>query len=84
MNNFKRLEEEDRMVYGDPPNSVKRRLDSSRSVFSLIGNVVELFLPKFLNLFVGMMGGNDKLESGSGRTDNDRMLPKYPNNTSKK
>ena len=85
MNNFKRLEEEERLAHGEPPKVIKTRLDSTRSIFGLIGNVVELFLPKFLNLFVGMMGGKDEKQSnlGHNRTDVDRKLPKYPNNPTK-
>ncbi len=56
MNNFKRLQEEELERVPDLRNnqrSVRNQLDNMRTV----GNVVELYLTKILDLFVVMSGG---------------------------
>jgi len=57
MNNFKRLQEEEinRMPdQSDSQRSVRNRVEGMRT----IGQVVELYLTKILDVFVVMAGGN--------------------------
>lgn len=55
-NNFKELmEEEDR--YAVPPPGVEKKVESELAFLSFFGKIIELFVPKILELFVIMAGG---------------------------
>ncbi len=55
-NNFKKLIEEEE-AYLMPPPEVARKVDSQISFFDFFGKIIELFIPKILELMVVMTGG---------------------------
>ena len=69
MNNFKRLQEEElgRVPdLSDTQRSVRNRVEGMRT----IGQVVELYLTKILDVFVVMSGGNIDQKKSSGPKNN--------------
>lgn len=67
MNNFKELEKELMSNNDFALNSVKNNIEKSRGVFQLIGDFIELFFPKMLDVLSGMAGGKE-----------DNTTSKYP------
>ena len=65
-NNFEKIEEDLISQFGEPPKSVKRNIDESFSIFRMIGNIIELFMPKVIEVFVNLAGG-DKDDSGKNK-----------------
>ncbi len=69
MNNFKRLQEEEMSRVpdlSDTQRSVRNRVEGMRT----IGQVVELYLAKILDVFVVMTGGNVDQKKSSGPKSN--------------
>ncbi len=62
MNNFEKFEEDLVNKFGDPPNKVKKEIDGSVGFFRIIGNIVELFIPKMMDLFINMSGGSREVQ----------------------
>lgn len=58
INNFKRLMEEEETRIGDAPNGIGANVQSTTNFFAFAGNMIEVFLPKVLEVFVAMTGGN--------------------------
>lgn len=82
MNNFKKLAEE-KMDKKSPPKRVEKNVKGTIGVFELVSNIVELFIPKVVNVWNDMLGGEheDQYEkmNASGKFE-DKQLPQYPNN----
>lgn len=71
MNNFKELQKKqiEEIQFGS--NRIKSGITSSIGTFSFVGNMLELFIPKVLGIFINMSGGDDNKTS--------IRRPKYPN-----
>lgn len=64
-NNFKELEkllsENKEFTF----EKVKNNIVSSRNLFGFIGDIIELFIPRIIDVFVGMAGGESESEPTS-------------------
>lgn len=65
-NNFKRLMEEEETRIGSAPDRLSAKVTHTTGFFAFAGNLIEVFLPKILDVFVAMTGG----------TPNDEEKPK--------
>jgi hypothetical protein len=60
VNNFKELERELMSQKDDQLKRVQNNITQSRSLFQAIGDLVELFFPKVVDVLLRMGGGDDK------------------------
>ncbi len=56
-NNFKRIQEEDEERYADRTSRVQNSLWQTLGVFKLMGDVVEIYLPKVFDVLIAASGG---------------------------
>ena len=56
-NNFKKLEEDLISRHGEPPSKVKKNIDSTFGIFRIMADILDLFIPKMIQLFVNLAGG---------------------------
>ena len=61
-NNFEVIDEDLIAQFGEPPQKVKTNIDESFSLFRMIGNVLELFVPRLMEMLVSLAGGNSTNE----------------------
>ena len=73
VNNFKELEREEIKNLDPSLSRIKSNVNSNLGIFQFIGEMVELFLPKFFGMFINLAGG------GSDENINDKKDKKYPN-----
>lgn len=52
INNFEELERETIQEFGPPPRRISKNVRSSMRIFQLVGNLIDLFFPKVLSLFM--------------------------------
>lgn len=71
MNNFKKLQEQELSDVEFRSNSIKSGISSSMGAFRFVGDMLDLFIPKVLGIFVNMAGGDDRKTT--------IRRPKYPN-----
>ncbi|MBP7821686.1 MAG: hypothetical protein KA010_02105 [Saprospiraceae bacterium] len=45
-------------VFGMPPERVHKGIKQNLSTFKMIGNVVEMFIPSIIQMFISISGGN--------------------------
>ncbi|MEL6922702.1 MAG: hypothetical protein AAFO94_01560 [Bacteroidota bacterium] len=71
-NNFKLLEEEEARRYPGAPPEIEQKLKSEMGVMQAFGNILDMYLPKIIKVFVMIAGGNadeigknDRARSGS-------------------
>ena len=57
-NNFKRLMEMEEERTPAPPPQIKESVSGTMGVFKFVGQIVEMYLPKVVDMLVSMMGGN--------------------------
>ncbi len=75
MNNFQRLMNEEERRTPPPPPEIKSNLGGTIKIYRFIGQIVELYLPRVVDLFV-LLGSGDKSPSkrrkdpGSGTRTN--------------
>lgn len=55
--------EEEEAKYELPPPKITRNVEQTTGVFSFAANIIEMFLPKVLDVFVAMSGGEDKKDN---------------------
>jgi hypothetical protein len=74
-NNFQRLQEEELTTYPQPPARIKEDINHSQNMFQLVGNVIDLFIPKLFQMIASMLGG------GGSTVDEapENKPPRYPN-----
>lgn len=75
MNNFQRLANEEERRTPPPPPEIKSNLGGTIKIYRFIGQIVELYLPRVVDLFVLLGSGDNK----PSKTRND---PGYRNPTS--
>ncbi len=85
-NSFKELEKENSKQFDERDRRVRDNVNHSIGFFHFIGDILELFIPKFFNIFVNVTGGNGPKQQkekedakGEPSTDADGHRPKYPN-----
>jgi hypothetical protein len=75
-NNFQRLEEKKLSEMEPVPGQVRENIYGTRDLFSFIGNVLDLFIPKLFGMLTQLL-------SGPGQTNTpSRPENKYPNKDS--
>lgn len=57
-NSFKRLEEEESRSNPGPPLRIKQNLQSNMNVLKIMGQIMEVYLPKVFEFFVMITGGD--------------------------
>lgn len=55
-NNFKKLMEEDEAIFIPPP-IIEEKLEKSISSLDFFGRIIELFVPRIVELMIAMLGG---------------------------
>ena len=73
VNNFKELEREEMKNLDPSISRIKSNVNSNLGIFQLIGEMVELFLPKFFGMFINLAGG------GNDENFKIKRDKKYPN-----
>ena len=73
VNNFKELEREEIRNIDPSIEKIKSNVNSNLGIFQLIGEMVEMFLPRLLNMIVSLTGGS------SIDDEDDKKPSKYPN-----
>ena len=64
-NNFKLLEAEMESKFEDSSEAIKKNVNDQRGVWSLIGDLFELYIPRIFSAFIGSnisMNGSGKRE----------------------
>ena len=84
-NSFKELGRENEKPFEERESKVRHNVNHSIGFFHFIGDILELFIPKFFNIFVNITGGNGPKQEvegdakGGRSSDDDGFRPKYPN-----
>jgi len=73
VNNFKELEREEMKDLDLSIDRIKSNVNSNLGIFQFIGEMVEMFLPRFFNMIINLAG------SPTVEDENDRKKSKYPN-----
>lgn len=80
INNFKRLQEEDEETYRRKhEEKVLTNIMSSLSAFRLVGQMVEMYLPKIFEMFVVAMGGRMQDNVPHSRSTPPSQAPDHQN-----
>ena len=71
-NSFKLLEEEHLSAHPHTPPEIEQNIAGNMRVAQMVGNVLELYLPRFLSIFVSILGGgsNDSNKKSGKDSDN--------------
>lgn len=83
MNNFQRLQQEDEERYKPEIDRIKADLNGSMDLFRFIGNIIEIYVPRFFDMMVVTSGGSQKKvrpphEQPPPSTGRDEHGPKGP------
>ncbi len=70
-NNFKELEEEQLGLYPHSPSEVENNVKGSMRLFSFVGDIVELYLPRVFDMFISLVGGERAPQQNSEEADLD-------------
>lgn len=66
VNNFKKLMEEDEEThYPNLSSQVQTNVENTLGIFRYFGQIVEVFLPKVVDTFIAMSGGDSDAELDS-------------------
>jgi len=76
-NNFERLGDEYERDSDEVPNEIREDIEGSRNIFSFIGSITDLFIPKLMMLVSSLLGGRSP-EPGAPTDDDDEKPNKYP------
>lgn len=60
MNNFQRLQQEDEERYKPEIDRIKADLNSNMDMFRFIGNIIEIYVPRFFDMMVVTSGGSKR------------------------
>ncbi len=75
-NSFKKLEEEQIKEYFEDNPDIEPRIEmgvtNNVRLFGFVGNILELYLPRVLDLFISLVGGkkDDEQPPGAGTKQN--------------
>lgn len=75
-NNFEALEEHWGEEYGPAPGIIRENVQHTRNTVGLFGGMIELFIPRLIQLFVGLLGG----KSDEATEDTKHKYPNLDNN----
>jgi len=85
-NSFKELEKENSKQFEERDKRVRENVNHSIGFFHFLGDILDLFSSKVVNMFISVSGGKGPNSEGGGKDsggrasdDNDHTHPKYPN-----
>ena len=67
-NNFKKVETDIQERHGAPSRHIENGIAHTTGFFTFAGNILEIFLPKVVELFVAMSGGSPDNKKYSNKT----------------
>lgn len=67
-NSFKKIESDVQERHGTPSPRIENGIAHTTGFFTFAGNILEIFLPKVVEMFVAMSGGSPKKYSKDSRT----------------
>ncbi len=82
-NSFKQIQEEDELMFPPPPD-IEESIMGSLRVLSIMGQAMELYVPKVFEMFILTLGGTikeidqtakDELPDGAPGVDTDTPAP---------
>ena len=74
MNNFEKLQEQQEEHYysSEGGNNLKKEVMGTLTTFRFIGSVIDVYLPKVIDMFIAFSGGNSENDANNpGATKND-------------
>jgi len=81
-NSFKELEKDSQKQFENKDKQIKENINRSIGFFHFIGDIIELFVPRVVQVFLGISGGpgpNKEVEDGGSRSSDTQDTPRYPN-----
>jgi len=80
-NSFKQLEKENAAHFEDHDQKIKENINHSIGFFHFISDIIDLFIPKVVGIFLSISGGKGPAENeqGTRSTEEDDIHPRYPN-----
>jgi hypothetical protein len=69
MNNFQKLQEQQEEVYysSEGGNKLKNEVKGTLTTFRFIGDVVDVYLPRVIDMFIAISGGNVDYSGRKGK-----------------
>ncbi len=67
-NNFKKIDSDVQERNGSPSSRIENGIAHTTNFFTFAGNILEIFLPKVVEMFVAMSGGSSKKYTKNTRT----------------
>ncbi len=68
VNNFKKLMQEEEIRYGAPPERIGHNLKHTIGFIGFISHVFEVFVPRVVDVFIAMTGGDEKHHRSDSQT----------------
>ena len=65
LNNFKRLQQEDEQRYKPAIDRIKADLNGSMDLYRFIGQIVEVYVPRFIDMVVMTSGGQGRVRTNT-------------------
>lgn len=75
MNNFQRLMEEEERKAPKAPPFVENNVEGTLGMFRFIGQIVEVYLPRFSNILVNLVGGSESERAEPTDVVERRVMP---------
>ncbi len=78
-NSFKKLMEEEEKQYPHAPPEIEKEITGNVKVIKLMGDIVELYLTRIIDMFLSMMGGkNVQAETDEKSGNDENILDDFP------
>lgn len=78
-NSFKKLMEEEEKQYPHAPPEIEKEITGNVRMIKLMGNIVELYLTRIIDMFLSMMGGkNVQAETDENQGNDEIILDDFP------
>ncbi len=81
-NSFKELAKDNQKNFEGKEKRIKENINHSIGFFHFIGDIIELFVPRVVQVFLGISGAkgpNKDAEEGGSRSSDSQDTPRYPN-----
>lgn len=82
-NSFKELAKEDQKRFDEKDKQIKENINHTIGFFHFIGDMIELFVPKVMQIFLGISGAKGPSikedEDKGSRSSDVQDTPRYPN-----
>ncbi len=67
-NSFKAIDEEQMSNFSLMSSSVEKNVNGSLGVFGIVGNMINMYLPRLIQFFVHLVGGEEQHTSRSAQS----------------